>query len=75
MYSCAHEAHRRKIPINPSACETLIKMHHFTANSFYKQTCEYACSIALMQFNTPYIETINRKVNSGLTPGVAAAPL
>ena len=56
-------------------------MHHFTANSFYKQTCEHACSIALtshhmnclnshfaMYYALYSCETINRKVNSGLTP-------
>ena len=62
-------------------------MHCFTANSFYKQTCEYSCSKALMSRNINLLsyhftipcalhsyETINRKVNCGLTPigGTAA---
>ena len=37
VYSCAHVAHSRKIPINPSGSQTLKKTHYFTANSFYKQ--------------------------------------
>ena len=57
-------------------------MHCFTANSFYKQTCEYSCSKALMSHNMNLLsshftisyalhscETINRKVNCGLTTG------
>ena len=51
-------------------------MHYFTANSFYKQTCEYSCSKALMSHNINLLsshftisralhscETVNRKVN------------
>ena len=56
-------------------------MHCFTANSFYKQTCEYSCSKAIMSHNINLLishftisyalhscQTINRKVNCGLTP-------
>ena len=47
MCSCAHMAHTRNIPINPSKLNSK-KMHNFTANTFYNQTCEYAFSIARM---------------------------
>ena len=56
-------------------------MHYFTANTFFKETCEYACSIALLSHRmnclNSYItiyyalyscEKINRKVNCALIP-------
>ena len=52
-----------------------------TANSFYKQTCQYSCSMTLMSHNMNLLsshftisytlhscETVNKKVNCGLTP-------
>ena len=76
VYSCAHVAHSRNIPINPSASSTLQKMHYI-----YKLTCEYSCSKALMSHNMNLLsshftisralhscDTVNRKVNCGLTP-------
>ena len=88
MYSCAHVAHSRKIPINPSLRKlNSLKKCSFTASSFYKQTCEYSCSKGLMSHNINLLsyhftisyalhscETINRKVNCGLTPRRYASP-
>ena len=51
MYSCAHVAQSRKTPIKSLRQLNSLKMHCFTANSFYKQTCEYSCSKALMPHN------------------------